>query len=1707
MKKKQVVSGLLATVMIANIALVDMEPVQAAEKLNLAEGCKAVASEFEIDTTSAAQAVDGNKSTRWGTSENRMNGEWIEIELKKPTNIDQIKVFWERTAERQNIKKWKVEVLKTDGSWETVKLDDKDDKEAVESTIDLAKAVLGTKVKLTILEADTTYWPNVGINEIEVYGEEQDVEAAENTNHMQGAGVEVTASTIEAASLSADKVKDGKTGHQDRWACQEHTYENQWLKTKFPKVTKVEELDFTLFTRDVEPSPSNIKAFDLEYKDQNGATKTVHISNKKANGKTGYEADLKHVFDKPVYMSEFTLKNFEVAIEIQGTNGYNNISISEIAAYSNRQSEMPENPTLDNVVASIKGQTIEKDVTTLALPKAPAGFTIESNGADFEQIIGSANEEGKLPIVHPLTDKTVNLSFNVKETATGKVKNTGDLEFVVKGTKTQEENKNTKPSVIPEIQEWHSESTEKVSVESLKKVTYTDDKLKAVVDEFVKDYEDFTGIKLTAKKGAAEANAFNFELKAPDALLGEEGYTMDIKEDRINVASVSTTGNMYGMQTILQMNKENGKEFKVGQMRDYPRFETRGFLFDVARKAVSLDMMKEVSRTMRYYKMNDLQIHLNDNYIWLEDYGKYNTEDEGFKAYEAFRLESSLKNENGESPTAKDYHMTKEEFKTFIQEERAVGMKIVPEIDVPAHAVSFTKVWPDLKIENQVSSGHSLIDHFDLTNPKAVAKIKEIFDDYTKDETFDDETTIHIGADEFLYNAKSYREFVNDMVPYVKKTNKVRMWGGLTRIKDNPLTTINKDAIENVEMNLWSKDWADGIEMYNLGYDLINTIDDFGYMVPNGNKTRANAYGDLLNVNRIFNEFEANKVRTGSGYTMVPAGDDQMLGAAFALWNDNIDKRASGLSESDLYWRFFDAMPFYAEKTWAATGKEKGSADALAKLAADKGTGPNTNPYYQEEKKGENYESYDFENGLKDTSENKRDLKEGKNAEVKDNALVLKDGESYVTSPIDVLGNGNEVSFDIKLEKPAKPGDILFEADAPYGTHDIRIMEDGKLGFTRELYSYYFDYELPVGKSVNITITVEQQKTSLYVNGAFVADAKGKFIHNDMVKKDNIANATFALPLERIGSKTNAVSAVIDNVVVTEKEKEPEVDIYNKSAWTGSAESETPTEHGAGKEGVIGMAFDSNAGTHWHSDWSQTTKDKVPTSTAAGTGKGADGSIWAEVKFDKGYEINQVLFTPRQDTNSGLVTKATLYIQNEKDGQWKEVVKDKTFAADKSEKAFTFEKQMVYGFKFVAKQSNDGWVTVSEFNIANKDIADMAYTVYVEAEKGGTVSGGKDVAAGESVKVTATPDKGYAFKGWYRPTGEKVSEEAEYTFKVTGNVSLIAKFEKIGETEDKNITAVETLKDIVVKQGTAFEDLKLPEKVSVTYGKNETAEVDVTWEKGTYNAQECKTYVLEGTLTLPEGIANPDGLKAIVKVRVEEKETPVKKYTVSVNVKDSEKAMGTVSMDKEDGVYEDGMNATVTATPNEGYEFVNWTDTDGKEVSSSNPYTFAVTANTTLTANFKKMNVKPEAQTAQDILDTLIADKKVPFKVAKNETKFVLPKVPEDYTIQITKVNPEGIISLDGTVTAPEKDTEVIVTISVTDPQGKTASTDFIVKVERKNETVKDDPKDPTNENANKKDPNKDKKPVKTGDETAAAGWMLAMTAAGAVVLVRKRNS
>ena len=64
----------------------------------------------------------------------------------------------------------------------------------------------------------------------------------------------------------------------------------------------------------------------------------------------------------------------------------------------------------------------------------------------------------------------------------------------------------------------------------------------------------------------------------------------------------------------------------------------------------------------------------------------------------------------------------------------------------------------------------------------------------------------------------------------------------------------------------------------------------------------------------------------------------------------------------------------------------------------------------------------------------------------------------------------------------------------------------------------------------------------------------------------------------------------------------------------------------------------------------------------------------------------------------------------------------------------------------------------------------------------------------------------------------------------------------------------------------------------------------------------------------------------------------------------SNNSLGTVSTSSEE--VKQGNTATLTATPNEGCIFVNWT-VNGKVVSTANPYTATITANTEFVANFE----------------------------------------------------------------------------------------------------------------------------------------------------------
>ena len=75
---------------------------------------------------------------------------------------------------------------------------------------------------------------------------------------------------------------------------------------------------------------------------------------------------------------------------------------------------------------------------------------------------------------------------------------------------------------------------------------------------------------------------------------------------------------------------------------------------------------------------------------------------------------------------------------------------------------------------------------------------------------------------------------------------------------------------------------------------------------------------------------------------------------------------------------------------------------------------------------------------------------------------------------------------------------------------------------------------------------------------------------------------------------------------------------------------------------------------------------------------------------------------------------------------------------------------------------------------------------------------------------------------------------------------------------------------------------------------------------------------------------------------------PETKYTVLVNCNDA--TMGIVSIAPQQATYLEGDTIRITATPNDGYKFLNWNGS-----ITDNPYTYVVKENITFTANFEAL--------------------------------------------------------------------------------------------------------------------------------------------------------
>ena len=184
---------------------------------------------------------------------------------------------------------------------------------------------------------------------------------------------------------------------------------------------------------------------------------------------------------------------------------------------------------------------------------------------------------------------------------------------------------------------------------------------------------------------------------------------------------------------------------------------------------------------------------------------------------------------------------------------------------------------------------------------------------------------------------------------------------------------------------------------------------------------------------------------------------------------------------------------------------------------------------------------------------------------------------------------------------------------------------------------------------------------------------------------------------------------------------------------------------------------------------------------------------------------------------------------------------------------------------------------------------------------------------------------------------------SNYQFSVatTGYYDVTFKFNVATETVDATTTLINckvTTSANPTEGGsvTATKEYAKGSSVTLTATPAEGYEF-VNWTKEGTVVSTSETY----SFTVLEDVS----LVANFKVPVPD----VVKYQVTVSANDN--TMGNVTGG---GEYEEGATALLTATPNSGYLFKNWT-VAGAEVSTANPYTFTVDADITVTANFQEI--------------------------------------------------------------------------------------------------------------------------------------------------------
>lgn len=378
--------------------------------------------------------------------------------------------------------------------------------------------------------------------------------------------------------------------------------------------------------------------------------------------------------------------------------------------------------------------------------------------------------------------------------------------------------------------------------------------------------------------------------KASEKSIEDQSYSVEIGDDAVVLSAHNCAGIFFGTRSILQMlahGKHGAAILPRGKIIDGPVTRYRLLMLDVGRKAFPIETLYDYLRILGWYKLNGLHLHLTDS-SFDRRYGGFRVECETFPGL-----------------TSKDCFYTKKQLREFQDRAAAMGITILPEIDMPGHAAPFTLFWPELGWRQDPHSGH-----LDVNNPNTIERMKQVLDEIIP---IFDAPYFHIGTDEYTVPYKdeqerqqtgeAFRRFINTMNAYVRSKGKeCVVWDGWEHVKG--VTEIDPTVV----VDMW---WGifDTKAYIERGHKVINSNQNTTYLTS-GRPT----YG--VNNAMIYNKWRPNFF----GRINPPLDDPSFLGTKLHVW---VGQGPTGWTMTEIADQAIPSIVAFSETLWGRKGSQE----------------------------------------------------------------------------------------------------------------------------------------------------------------------------------------------------------------------------------------------------------------------------------------------------------------------------------------------------------------------------------------------------------------------------------------------------------------------------------------------------------------------------------------------------------------------------------------------------------------------------------------------------------------------------------------------------------------------------------------------------------------------------------------------------------------